>query len=53
MKACDGYGSTIQLYLDNELSGQEIEDFRVHLVACEACRTELEVEERLSGLLHR
>jgi mycothiol system anti-sigma-R factor len=53
MKGCDDYDATIQLYLDNQLSGQDVDDFRAHLVACEACRNELEAEERLSTLLHR
>jgi mycothiol system anti-sigma-R factor len=53
MKGCDDYYATIQLYLDNELIGQDFEDSRAHLEECEACRTELEAEERLSALLHR
>jgi mycothiol system anti-sigma-R factor len=53
MKDCYDYSATIQLYLDRELSGQDLEDFRAHLEECEACRTELEAEERLSCLLHR
>jgi mycothiol system anti-sigma-R factor len=53
MKGCDDYSATIQIYLDWELSGQELEDFPPHLEQCEACLTELEAEERLSALLHR
>jgi mycothiol system anti-sigma-R factor len=53
MKNCGDFGSTIQLYLDKELSGRDLEAFRAHLEDCEACRTELEAEEELSGLLHR
>jgi len=53
MKGCDDYDATVQLYLDNELSGQNLEDFRAHLEECESCRTKLEEEERLSALLHR
>jgi mycothiol system anti-sigma-R factor len=53
MKGCDDYSATIQLYLDRELSGQDLHDFRAHLQECDACRTELEAEERLSVLLHR
>jgi mycothiol system anti-sigma-R factor len=53
MKGCDDYSATIQLYLDRELSGQDLDDFRAHLKECEACRTELEADERLSALLHR
>jgi mycothiol system anti-sigma-R factor len=53
MKGCDDYSATIQLYLDRELSSQDLDDFRAHLKECEACQTELEAEERLSALLHR
>jgi mycothiol system anti-sigma-R factor len=53
MKGCDDYSATIQIYLDWELSGQDLEDFPPHLEQCEACRTEFEAEERLSALLHR
>src|SRR5260370_23166445 len=53
MKDCGDYGVTIQLYLDRELSGQDLEEFRAHLEECEVCRSEVEVEEELSGLLHR
>jgi mycothiol system anti-sigma-R factor len=53
MKGCDDYSATIQLYLDRELSGQDLEDFQAHLKECEACRTELEEHERLSALLQR
>jgi mycothiol system anti-sigma-R factor len=53
MKRCDDYSATIQLYLDRELSGQGLEEFRVHLEECEACQTELEAEEKLSALLRR
>jgi mycothiol system anti-sigma-R factor len=53
MKGCDDYCATIQLYLDRELSGQDLDDFRAHLEECEACRKELEAEESLSVLLHR
>jgi mycothiol system anti-sigma-R factor len=53
MKGCDDYSATIQIYLDWELSGQDFDDFPAHLEQCEACRTELEAEERLSALLHR
>jgi mycothiol system anti-sigma-R factor len=53
MKGCYDYSATIQIYLDWELSGQDFEDFPAHLEQCEACRTELEAEERLSALMHR
>jgi mycothiol system anti-sigma-R factor len=53
MKGCDDYSATIQVYLDRELSDQYLDDFRAHLKECEACRTELEADEKLSALLHR
>jgi anti-sigma factor RsiW len=54
MKDCGGdYGATIELYLDKELIGPDLEEFRVHLEACAACRVELEVREELVRLLHR
>lgn len=53
MKGCDNYSATIQIYLDRELSGQDLKDFPPHLKECDACRTELEAQERLSALLHR
>jgi mycothiol system anti-sigma-R factor len=53
MKGCDDYSPTIQLYVDQELSGEELRDFRAHLEDCPACRAELEAEESLSALLHQ
>jgi hypothetical protein len=31
MKGCGDYGANIELYLDKELSGRELEEFRAHL----------------------
>ena len=53
MKDCEDYDATIQRYLDKELSGRELEEFRAHLEECEVCRAELAAGEQLSGLLHR
>jgi len=54
MKDCGGdYSATIELYLDKELIGPDLEEFRAHLEACAACRAELEVREELAHLLHR
>jgi mycothiol system anti-sigma-R factor len=53
MTGCDDYGANIQLFLDKELSGRELEEFRAHLEECETCRAELEAVEELSHLLHR
>jgi hypothetical protein len=30
MKGCDYYGMNIQLYLDKELIGQDLEEFHAH-----------------------
>jgi mycothiol system anti-sigma-R factor len=54
MRECGAdYGATIELYLDKELSGPDLEEFRAHLKECEACRAELAAAEELSSLLHR
>ncbi len=53
MKSRDIEHVNIPLYLDHELSGQELEDSRLHLRECDSCRTELEMEQELSDLLHR
>ena len=54
MKDCGGdYGATIELYLDKELIGPDLEEFRAHLDKCAACQSELEVREELFRLLHR
>jgi len=53
MTGCGDCGANIQLYLDKELSGRDLEDFRTHLEECDVCRVELGAEEELSGLLHR
>jgi mycothiol system anti-sigma-R factor len=53
MTGCGDHGASIQLYLDKELSGRDLEEFRAHLEDCEICRVELEAEKQLSSLLHR
>ena len=53
MKGCDDFGMSIQLYLDKELTAEDIEEFHAHLEKCPACRMELQAEQELSGLLHR
>jgi anti-sigma factor RsiW len=54
MKDCGGdYCATIELYLDKELIGPDLEEFQAHLEACASCRVELEVREELFHLLHR
>lgn len=53
MKGCDDYSPTIQLYVDQELSGETLQDFLLHLEECPSCREKLQAEESLSALLHR
>jgi mycothiol system anti-sigma-R factor len=53
MNTCEPHGHNVLLYLDNELSGQELENFRTHLSECVACRKQLEEEQAFSDLLHR
>jgi len=53
MKGCDGGSQSILRYLDQELYGQELLQFRTHLVECGTCKQEIEAEEELSRLLHR
>lgn len=53
MSACSEYDLRLLRYLDNELSGQELEDFRAHLAECPDCRKQLEEEQSLSNLLRR
>jgi anti-sigma factor RsiW len=54
MKDCCGdYGATIELCLDKELTGPDLEEFRAHLEVCTACRVEFEVQEELLRLLHQ
>jgi anti-sigma factor RsiW len=51
MSRWDERTSDILLYLDNALTGQELEDFRAHLASCSNCRERLEEELALSSLL--
>ena len=53
MNSCNEDGVRLLRYLDNELTGQELEDFRVHLKTCAHCRKQLEEERALSGVLKR
>ncbi len=51
MKGCDD--QNIQLYLDGELHGKNLEEFCGHLKKCTVCVQELKTEEELISLLHR
>jgi hypothetical protein len=53
MNPRDEYHVKTLLYLDDDLQGRELIDFRNHLEACAECRANLEVEQALSYLLHR
>jgi|GEM_PF-259667 len=48
---CIGFDTTIQLLVDGELTGEELERARAHLAACEACAEKFAEEEKLSKLL--
>jgi mycothiol system anti-sigma-R factor len=53
MSTCDEYRAKILRYLDEDLRGQELDDFRSHLETCADCRANVEAEYALSDLLHR
>jgi len=53
MTPSDEYHVKTLRYLDNDLQGQELNDFLTHLEACADCRSRLEAERALSHLLHR
>jgi mycothiol system anti-sigma-R factor len=53
MIPCDEYRVKILRYLDNDLRGEELDDFRSHLETCADCRANLEAERALSHLLYR
>jgi anti-sigma factor RsiW len=52
MNSCDNAVNILR-YLDNELSGEELETFRVHLEGCRICQVRLEEERTFSRFLHR
>jgi anti-sigma factor RsiW len=51
--SCGDFAVWILRYVDNELSGQELDDFRSHLGSCANCQAQVEEEKALSQLLHR
>lgn len=53
MNPCDEYAVRIVRYLDNDLKGQEFEDFRFHLESCADCRAHLDAERALSQSLQQ
>jgi anti-sigma factor RsiW len=50
---CDKHSVDRLRYLDDELEGRELEEFRPHLNSCSNCRAHLEKERALSQLLRR
>lgn len=50
---CGNFAVAILLYLDNELKGRELEEFRAHVDTCAHCQAQLKAEEGLSRLLQR
>src|SRR5258708_289217 len=52
MNPCDDAVDVLR-YLDNELSGPELEAFRAHLQSCPTCKVRLEEERAFSSLLHQ
>ena len=53
MSLCDECRVNILRYLDYDLRGQELDDFRSHLETCADCRANVEAEQALSHLLHQ
>jgi mycothiol system anti-sigma-R factor len=53
MNRCDEYATKMLRYLDNDLEGQELEDFLSHLKSCASCQEHLVAEKELSATLHR
>jgi anti-sigma factor RsiW len=51
MSHCADHSSQIQLYLDNELTGSDAEEFLAHLNHCGSCRREMEEAEAFSRRL--
>jgi hypothetical protein len=51
MKPCDECAVKILRHLDDDLEGDEVREFRTHVVSCAKCRARLRAERRLSELL--
>jgi mycothiol system anti-sigma-R factor len=52
MDSCSDNSLNILRYLDNQLSGPELEAFDAHLKTCKECTLQLGAEQALSRLLH-
>jgi anti-sigma factor RsiW len=53
MNRCDECATKTLRYLDNDLEGQELEDFLSHLKSCASCQEHLDAEKKLSATLQR
>lgn len=53
MDSCSDYSLDILRYLDNQLSGAELNSFLDHLKICHKCTVQMEEEQALSQLLRR
>jgi putative zinc finger protein len=53
MNARDKHTRDVPLYLDNELRGQELQDFLAHLAGCPVCTIQLAEERAFLARLHR
>jgi mycothiol system anti-sigma-R factor len=53
MSPCDENSVKMLRYLDGDLEGRELEEFRSHLDSCSNCLAHLEKEKALSHLLRR
>jgi len=53
MNPCDDCAIKTLRYLGNDLDGQELTYFLLHLESCASCREHLEAEKKLSETLHR
>jgi anti-sigma factor RsiW len=51
MRVCADRSSQIQLYLDNELTGSDLEEFLAHLEYCASCQNVMEEAETFSRRL--
>jgi hypothetical protein len=49
MKGRDVVSGSLVRYLDQELCGQEVVEFRAHLEECPAWRQEIEADEELKS----
>ena len=53
MDACEEYTVDVLLYIDNELVGERLMEFRAHLNTCASCRASIEEQLALSATLRR